>query len=141
MEESVGSLPDHRWEIKLKSNSYVASLIMPPYVFKRKVNKKVGLISSFSCNTCERLKPPVIRYAKAIKVSENEDGKPSYKLLRVPDNHECLPSSVNVKSREFYPICQRIIDDKATTSIGIVYSRCGHVVRDFESEAKTRYNF
>ena len=91
MEESVGSLPDHRWEVELKSNSYVASLIMPPYVFKRKVNKKVGLISSFSCNTCERLKPPVITYAKAIKYSENEDGKPSYKLLRVPDNHECLP--------------------------------------------------
>ena len=23
----------------------------------------------------------------------------------------------------------------------ITYNRCGHVVRDFESEAKTRYNF
>ena len=47
----ASSLPEYNWEIKLKGGKYVASLLVPPYVFRRKIGKKIGLVSSFCCTT------------------------------------------------------------------------------------------
>ena len=115
----ASSLPEFEWEIKLKSGNYVASLIVPPYVFRRKIGKKIGLVSSFCCTTCE--KKNVTNNAKAVLISIDEDGRPTYDLQFVPETHACSPPSMNIKSRQFYPICHRIMTDNKTMSIGKVY--------------------
>ena len=65
---AASSLPDYDWDIKLKSGNWVATLLVPPYIFRRKKNKGIGLISSFCCTTCEKFNK--ITYAKAVLVAD-----------------------------------------------------------------------
>ena len=116
---AASSLPDFNWDIKLKSGNWVATLLVPPYIFRRKKSKGIGLISSFCCTTCEKFDK--ITYAKAVLVSEDEDKKPTYQFISAPEDHACNPPNTNVKSRDFYPICQRMINKSPTKSIGKVY--------------------
>ena len=60
--------------------------MVPPLAFKRKVNKKIGCTAYFSCNSCEKLGFRGIT-ASAIKISENEDGRSEFELVRLPENH------------------------------------------------------
>ena len=57
-------LPAHRFvqeEKVVKSGKskgqkkYITSLVIPPYTFRRKVDKKVGNTALFTCNLCEKL--------------------------------------------------------------------------------------
>ena len=126
------SLPSHKWKIERKVTKsgpktgkvkYFTSLIVPPYVFKRKEDKKVNCIATFTCNLCEHLTPTVSTRAKAIKVSEDMDGKPEYMLKTCPTvkDHQCLPSSTYDLSQSFYPRCYEKIEDDPERSIGSIY--------------------
>ena len=57
-------LPEHEFVTEEKivksgknkgQRKYTTTLIIPPFVFKRKVDKKVGSACLFTCNGCEKL--------------------------------------------------------------------------------------
>ena len=82
-------LPDHEWIIKEKTTKagkyvgkkkYFVKLIIPPYVFGKFQDKQVGGLATFSCNSCSSMHPKEGTYVKARKVSETEDGRPTYQL-------------------------------------------------------------
>ena len=128
------NLPSHSWRTtakvtktgkKIGKLKYFVSLIVPPYIFKRKEDKKVGCISTFTCNLCENLTPTVSTRAKAIKTCQDMDGKPEYLLKICPEvkDHECVPSSTYDISQSFYPKCYELIKSDPELSIGKVYSQ------------------
>ena len=91
-EDIVEKLPEHEFvttEKIVKSGKdkgkkkYTTTLMIPPYAFKRKTDRKVGGNAIFTCNSCAKLGYTGIS-ATAVKLSENEDGKSEYELLKVP---------------------------------------------------------
>ena len=57
-------LPEHEFVTEEKTvksgknkgqKKYTTTLMIPPYIFKRKVDKKVGSACLFTCNGCEKL--------------------------------------------------------------------------------------
>lgn len=78
---------------KLKGNvKYVVNLVLPPYLFKRKVDApSEGKRATFACIRCETEGHNL--YAKCVKNFSGEP-KPSYTLLSWPntESHKCLPS-------------------------------------------------
>ena len=94
-------LPEHEFvtsEKVVKSGKdkgkkkYTTTLMIPPYAFKRKTDRKVGGNAIFTCNSCAKLGYTGIS-ATAVKLSENEDGKSEYELLKVPTDHKCVLNS------------------------------------------------
>ena len=107
-EDIVEKLPEHEFITSEKTvqtgknkgtKKYITTLLIPPYTFKRKADRKVGGNTIFTCNSCAKL--GYTNSATAIKVSENEDGKSEYELTRIPEAHKCVPSSTAHLKKEF----------------------------------------
>ena len=100
-------LPDHDWIIEEKTTvfgknagkkKYFVKLIIGPYIFGRFQDKEVGGLAYFSCNSCSSMTPKQKNrtFGKARKVSENEDGRPTYQLQNPiftgKNQHKCESS-------------------------------------------------
>ena len=94
---------------KYKGNKkYTTTLMIPPYAFKRKTDRKVGGNAIFTCNSCAKLGYTGIS-ATAVKLSENEDGKSEYELLKVPTDHKCvLNSNSHLKKKFVKSLCEEV---------------------------------
>ena len=122
-------LPTHRFvqeEKVVKSGKskgqkkYITSLVIPPYTFKRKVDKKVGNTALFTCNSCEKLGYRGVS-ASAVKTSEDNDGKCEYELTRIPKEHKCVPSSTIHLKKEFTKALYDEVAKNPLKSIGKIY--------------------
>ena len=122
-------LPAHRFvqeEKVVKSGKskgqkkYITSLVIPPYTFKRKVDKKVGNTALFTCNSCEKLGYRGVS-ASAVKTSEDNDGKCEYELTRIPKEHKCVPSSTTYLKKEFTKALYDEVAKNPLKSIGKIY--------------------
>ena len=99
---------------------YITSLVIPPYTFKRKVDKKVGNTALFTCNSCEKLGYRGVS-ASAVKTSEDNDGKCEYELTRIPKEHKCVPSSTTHLKKEFTKALYDEVAKNPLKSIGKIY--------------------
>ena len=122
-------LPAHRFvqeEKVVKSGKskgqkkYITSLVIPPYTFKRKVDKKVGNTALFTCNLCEKLGYRGVS-ASAVKTSEDNDGQCEYELTRIPKDHKCVPSSTTHLKKEFTKALYDEVAKNPLKSIGKIY--------------------
>ena len=122
-------LPTHRFvqeEKVVKSGKskgqkkYITSLVIPPYTFRRKVDKKVGNTALFTCNLCEKLGYRGVS-ASAVKTSEDNDGKCEYELTRIPKDHKCVPSSTTHLKKEFTKALYDEVAKNPLKSIGKIY--------------------
>lgn len=100
-DDAEQAVPSHYFDIQPKKtkrnpDGYTASLIIPPFVFKRKNQYKDSAV--FTCNSCD--KAGVSTIANAKQTGEDENGFPKYELVAWPRSHKCAPSSNFHKVRE-----------------------------------------
>jgi hypothetical protein len=105
-EEEEEELPDHKFITNnnpFKSGPrkgeprITYSLEVAPYTFTRKSEK--GGVAWFACNGCKAASKKW-NLAKTQKIIGIDD-EVSYKLLRVPADHDCMPSAVNHLVKQF----------------------------------------
>ena len=123
------SLPDHEFVVEEKTvktgvnkgqKKFTVTLLVPPYEFKRKVDKKVGSTAVFTCKSCEALGSRGIS-AGAVKISETDDGKPEYELVRVPDNHKCIRTSTSHLKNKFIKALYKAVGKNPLKPVGKIY--------------------
>ena len=116
-------LPEHEWLPEEKANKkFYSKLAIGPYIFGRKQDRPLGGLVQYRCLGCANLKQGNT-YAKARKVSVDENGKPTYVLEQAPksEDHQCAPSSMNRKIQDFIPLCKRLIRGDQFETIGNIY--------------------
>ena len=122
-------LPEHEFVIEEKIvktgvnkglKKFNVTLLVPPYEFKRKVDKKVGSTSVFTCKSCEALGSRSVS-AGAVKTSETEDGKPEYELVRVPENHKCIRTTTSHLKGKFIKALYDAVAKNPLKSVGKIY--------------------
>jgi hypothetical protein len=121
--EPENKLPKHEWLPEEKANKkFYSKLAIGPYIFGRKQDRPLGGLVQYRCLGCANLKQGNT-YAKARKVSVDDDGKPTYVLEQAPksEEHQCAPSSINHKVQDFIPLCKRLIRADQFETIGNIY--------------------
>ena len=93
--------------------------MIPPFIFKRKVDKKVGSACLFTCNGCEKLGHRIS--AGCVKVSEDSNGKCEYELTRVPNSHRCVPSSTSHLKKKFTKALYNEVANDPLKPVGKIY--------------------
>ena len=101
---------------------YTVSLIIPPFVFKKRKDEKN--YSVFTCNECQILNK--YTKAKATKIEGAGGGAPKYKLIDWPvdGEHECSPSSTNHLVREFLNSLYDTVSKNPTAAVPKIYEDC-----------------
>ena len=121
-------LPEHEFVTEEKTvksgknkgqKKYTTSLMIPPFIFKRKVDKKVGSACLFTCNGCEKLGHRIS--ASCVKVSEDSNGKCEYELTRVPNSHRCVPSSTSHLKKKFTKALYNEVANDPLKPVGKIY--------------------
>ena len=121
-------LPEHEFVTEEKTvksgknkgqKKYTTTLMIPPYIFKRKVDKKVGSACLFTCNGCEKLGYRIS--ASCIKVSKDSKGKCEYKLTRTPTSHRCTPSSTSHLKTKFTKALYHEVANDPIKPVGKIY--------------------
>ena len=129
--ESSDGIPSHRFNPERKNQkqkgkapkkrSYIVTLEIGPYLFKRRIDAKVGNVALFSCNLCSEVDCGT--YASARKISEKR-GKPTYQLIRWPksDDHLCVPSTTRLLAKKLLRDAKALITlTKGCMSVGQCY--------------------
>ena len=98
---------------------YTTTLMIPPYAFKRKTDRKVGGNAIFTCNSCAKLGYTGIS-ATAVKLSENE-GKSEYELLKVPTDHKCVLNSNSHLKKKFVKALYEEVAKNPLKPVGKIY--------------------
>ena len=98
---------------------YTTTLMIPPYAFKRKTDRKVGGNAIFTCNSCAKLGYTGIS-ATAVKLSENE-GKSEYELLKVPTDHKCVLNSNSHLKKKFVKSLYEEVAKNPLKPVGKIY--------------------
>ena len=121
-------LPEHEFVTEEKTvksgknkgqKKYTTTLMIPPYIFKRKVDKKVGSACLFTCNGCEKLGHRIS--ASCVKVSEDSNGKCEYELTRIPNSHRCVPSSTSHLKKKFTKALYNEVANDPLKPVGKIY--------------------
>ena len=122
-------LPEHEFVTEEKivksgknkgQKKYTTTLIIAPFVFKRKLDKKVGSACLFTCNGCEKLGYRGIS-ASCVKVSEDLNGKCEYELTRIPKSHKCVPSSTSHLKKKFTKALYNGVANDPLKPVGKIY--------------------
>ena len=122
-------LPEHEFVTEEKTvksgknkgqKKYTTTLIIAPFVFKRKLDKKVGSACLFTCNGCEKLGYRGIS-ASCVKVSEDFNGKCEYELTRIPKSHKCVPSSTSHLKKKFTKALYNGVANDPLKPVGKIY--------------------
>ena len=97
------------------------SLVLPPYVFKKRKEKNGR--ATFSCNSCQ--KEGHNTYAHAIQSGEvTESGCKMYTLDRWPNSHECSPESTDHLIKKFLDSLYDVVGKNPTKPIPTIYEEC-----------------
>ena len=124
-------LPEHEFVTEEKvvksgkdkgKKKYTTTLMIPPHTFKRKIDKKVGQIALFTCNSCAKLGFRGIS-ASALKLSESDDGRLEYELTRVPNDHRCVLSSTSNLKKKFLKALYDAVSKDPLKPIGKIYEQ------------------
>jgi hypothetical protein len=127
-EEVEEELPDHKFITNnnpFKSGPrkgeprITYSLEVAPYTFTRKSEK--GGVAWFACNGCKAASKKWNLAKTKKNIGNNEEV--TYELLRVPDEHDCMPSSVNHLVKQFRKRLYACIKQNPTMSINRIYKK------------------
>ena len=145
-EDFENDCPDHYFWVKneqFKSGKrkgesrWLVSLVIPPYIFKRKKERKNGY-TYFSCNSCAQIGGKG-SYATAQK-SENADGSPSFELRSWCNQHECSPSSTNHLVKEFLDHMYNEVKKDPTRAIPTIYEEIrGKISKNLDKDQKITF--
>ena len=121
-------LPEHEFVTEEKTvksgknkgqKKFTTTLMIPPYVYKRRVDKKVGNVCLFTCNGCEKLGHRIS--ASCVKVSEDSNGKCEYELTRIPNSHRCVPSLTSHLKKKFTKALYNEVANDPLKPVGKIY--------------------
>ena len=141
-EDNVAQVPSHYFDIQTKKtkrnpDGVTTSLIIPPYVFKRKNQYKDSAV--FTCNSCD--KQGVSTIARAKQTGEKENGFPEYELVSWPRSHKCAPSSNFHRVREFSDRCYAEVDQNPTKPIFEIYEEVSQSMSENMNEDEKKLFF
>ncbi len=136
------NLPEHMFDIRPNVTKKgrkegalrnFVSLIIPPYVFKKKSGVKSTGKVSFICNGCHKLGH--YTYASAIKSLDKDDNE-TYTLKTWPDEHVCSPTKTDHLVQQFRKALYDSARMKSNRSIPECYNEVKKdFLEDIESEA------